>query len=319
MSWKRSLFFLFLLIAVASFYYFKVRQQYSAETPFSFSTESAKMSVLSLAGQESVDHLTLRDTSKESEISFQKTKGHNWRITRPVDYPAEFAIVDGFAALLKLSPRIRQFSTEGLSLSEFGFNAPRLSICISTNQRPNEKCLLIGSDAVAFKGAYAKWIDESKYFLVDANFVAAFDKTLYSVRKKQVFLLTDQEISSVHFRSSEHEYEIKHQRKQWWLEKPLHAGVGIDAVNSILVYLSGIYVKEFLDTELPEHQKFGLKQPARIIEVTSRDGSKQTLIQGREAPGQDAYYAQGSDGRTVLLISFGKLNKLEDAFKALTS
>ena len=319
MSWRKTVLFFLVLLAVAGFYYLKIWRGNPAESTFSLSSDAARSPVHSLAHGKSIIRLTLRDSSKKTEISFSKTNGQKWRITKPIDYPAETAIVEGFSALLKLSPRLRQFSTEGVSLKEFGLDSPHLSICISTNQKPEEKCLWVGSDAPAFKGAYTKWGDESKYFLVDANFVAAFDKSLYSARKKQVFTLTDREIKTVRFRSPDHEYELNHQGKQWWLDKPSHALVGSDAAELIFVSLNGIYVKEFLDAHHPEDQKFGFKQPARIIQITFADGTKQTLIQGSEVPGRDAYYAQGSDGKTPLLISLGKLNKLEAAFKALTS
>lgn len=308
-----------ILGGIVGFYYFRVRQEHPADRSFSFSTESAKSYILSLSDKDFVNHLTIRDTSKKTEISFLKAGEHNWQITKPVDYPAESVFIDGFVSSLKLSPRLRQFPFNGTSVKEFGFDSPQLSVCISTKQLPIERCLLIGSNAVAFNGAYAKWNDEAKYFLVDANLLAAFDKTLYTLRKKQIFTLLDKEITSIQFRSLKREFIIQRKGKQWWLEKPVQAAVGPDAINNLLIYLNGLYVKEFLDNERPDNPKLGLKSRARLIQVKFQDGSEQMLLQGNEAAGRDAYYALGSDGKTVLLVASGKLNKTEDIFKALTA
>jgi len=319
LSWKRTLFFLLILVGVAGLYYFKIRKENPANQTFSLSTESARTYLLTVNQKDSVNHLKIRDSSKKTEIFFQKIKEHDWRITKPIDYPAEPILIDGLVSLLKLSPRLRPFPFEGLSGKEFGFDSPRLSVCVATEQLPIERCLIIGSDAVAFKGAYAKWADESFFFLVDANFLSAFDKTLYALRKKKIFILLEKEVSSIQFQSQKKEFEMKHKGKQWLLEKPVQAIAGPDAIDNLLVYLNGLYVKEFLDDERPDNQKLGFKSPARTVRVKFQDGSEQMLIQGREAPGRDAYYAKGSDGKTVLLVASGKLNKMEDVFKALTS
>jgi len=319
LSWKRTLLFLLVLGGIVSLYYFKVGRERPADRTFSFSTESAKSYILNLNGKDFVDRLILRDASKKTEISFLKIGEHNWRIIKPIDYPAESVFIDGFVSLLKLSPRLRQFPFEGTSAQEFGFDSPQLSVCISTKQISTERCLLVGSNAVAFNGAYAKWNDDAKYFLVDANFLAAFDKTLYALRKKQIFTLLDKEISSVQFRSSKREFVIQHKGKQWLLEKPVEAMAGPDAINNLLLHLNGLYVKEFLDNERLDNPKLGLKSRARLIQVKFQDGSEQMLLQGNEAAGRDAYYAEGSDGKTVFLVASGKLNKTEDTFKALTA
>ncbi len=318
MTWKRTALFFLVFVGVASFYYFKARTQYPSEAVFSFSPESAQATVLAISEKKLVSRLTLRDTSKGTVISFARQGEHTWRIAQPIDYPAESVILDGLVGLLKLTPRMRQLSFEGLQEKEFGFDAPRFSICVSTDFS-KEQCLFIGSDAVIAKGAYAKWNDEAKYFLVDRTFITAFDKTLYSVRKKQIFTLLENEASAVHFQSQKREFEIRRQGKHWVLKKPIEAALGSETVNGLLIRLNDLYVKEFLDDQRSDDPALDLKPGRRVIRVKFQDGSEQILVQGREAVGRDAYFAQGPDGKTVLLVSIGKLDKIEDLFRALVS
>ena len=139
MNWKRTLFFLVILGGIVGFYYFKVRQERPADRSFSFSTESTKTYILSLSDKDFVNHLTIRDTSKKTEISFLKVGEHNWQITRPIDYPAESVFIDGFVSSLKLSPRLRQFPYDETSAKEFGFDSPQIQFALpQKSSRPSD-------------------------------------------------------------------------------------------------------------------------------------------------------------------------------------
>mgnify|MGYP001583376019 CR=1 FL=1 len=320
MSWRRTSFFLAALALTWSVYHFYIHGKPRAtESVFSFSQEPVRPRVLSLNPGELVHRMTIRDVSKESSISFLKLDDQSWRVKEPVDYPAESVMVDGFVSLLKLNPRIRELSFEGLEASEFGFDVPSLSICVATNIRPAQRCLIIGSDAAIAKGAYAKWKDEGRYFLVDQSFLQAFDKTLYSVRKKQVFNLLEKEIESIHRQSEKSAIEIQVQGKQWVLAKPVEAVLGPKAMDDLLIELNHLYVKEFLDDEPSKDSKLGFDPPSRSIQVRFKDDTHQTLILGREASRKDAYYARSDESGTILLISSGKVRQIERAFDALVS
>ncbi len=317
MSWERTSVLLLVVIALAAFYFVKIKRP--SENAFSLATEAAKSRILSLSENETITGISLSDAAKGTKLSLSRSKDQSWRLVEPIDYPAESVVVDGLVSLLKLYPRIRSLSFEGLSLQEFGFDAPRLSICVVTDLKADERCLVIGSDAAVAQGAYAKWNNEAKYFLVDSQFITAFDKTLYSLRKKQIFTPLENDITLIQFRTAKSEFEIKHQGKEWMLEKPSKAIIGNDMMNELLLHLNNVFVKEFLDTARAENRKLGLQPGERLIRVAFQDGLEQKLIQGKESPGRDAYYALGEDGKTVFLVSLGKLDKIDQVFRKLIS
>lgn len=318
MNWKRTLFFVAALSALSFFYYAKLYQKPSSNPVHSFSVEAVPRYVLELAKDDFVENLSLYDQSKATTISFEKDDNGHWRIVSPVPFPAEPLIVDGFITLLKLTPRSRHLLMNQLDPKDFGFDEPHLKICIGiSDQKP--RCLLIGSNSAIGQGAYAKWDDEESYFLVEEVFVKSFDKTLYSVRKKQIFSLLDDEIASIHFESSKKEIDILHEGKFWTLKKPIESAIGNQTMNMLLTELNGLYVKEFLDGEETSKLKSQLKQALRTIRVNFRNRYEQVLIQGQEANGRDAYYARLSEPETLFLVSKGKLNHLEEAFSKLGS
>jgi hypothetical protein len=312
LSRKKTAVLFFIFILISGFYYLKVGKFSSGF--FSQAPEAARSRILPLDSEETIERMTLKDHEEDTEISLRQISNHEWRIEKPVHYPAESLVVDGLASLLRLTPRSRQLSMEKAGTAELGFESPRLEICVSTNRR-KERCLEIGSEAAIVKGGYAKWEDESKYFLVNRNFLDAFDKTLYSLRKKQIFDLLDKEINEIQFRSQNKERFLKRQGKNWVLYKPKEMGLASDSIDNLMVLLNGLYVKGFLDGQ--DQSTLGLESSREAVRIIFKDGSKQTLTWGSEALGLDAYYALDSEDKTVLLISRGKINEMIEKFDHL--
>jgi hypothetical protein len=322
LSWKRTLALLLILGGLATFYFIKVKTQKKpaptrgAEIS-SGETTNPDLYVLNLKEKEEINRFQLHDFSKKTAFYFEKKNEKLWQLTKPVNYPGEFLIIDGFTRLLKLSPRFRELDFKGLKNEEFGFDRPKYKICVSTNVTSKEKCLLIGEEAVAGGGRYAKWEDEHEFFIVGNDFVSVFDKSLYSVRKKQIFDLLENPIHLIQSQGSMFELEIRRQGKLWLLEKPKQAMIGPDAMNALLVQMAGLFVKEFVDGEDWQNSKFGLKKPAQVLRVLFENKSEEVLMCGNEVFGREAFYCRTSADATVFLISSGKLDKVKQASKSI--
>ncbi|OGW80819.1 MAG: hypothetical protein A3G33_06330 [Omnitrophica bacterium RIFCSPLOWO2_12_FULL_44_17] len=319
MSWKRTILLLVLLVLLIIVYNQKILWKPSVEEPDSYRVKSKSAFILELPERHVITRIKLsRGNDKNSEMTLEKKGDHKWWIAHPVEYPAESLIADGFVSLLKLSGRIRELSFEGLAESEFGFDQPRLKICMSTSPEGAERCLAIGSQGAIVKGAYAKWNDEQKFFIVNENFLAAFDKSLYALRKKRVFDFSDEsEIQVIRIRDQSNEYKIKRDGKSWFLIEPAEMMIGSDPVSKFLQDLNVLYIKEFIDDMKWRAEEYGLTRPVCIVRLVFKDRSKKTLIVGKEAPGRDAYYAKMEDLDQVFLLSYSKFNEIQEVFKSL--
>ncbi len=315
MSSKRTLVFILIVVVLAIFYYAKLYKPTTG--PMSaFSPEVAQSFILDVPAHDNVNRLSLYDKSKDSTIVFEKDSKNTWHIVSPVHFPAEPLIVDGFVTLLRKTPRLRPLSAHEVDLKDFGFDQPNLKICVGVSQH-KDRCLLIGGKSVIGQGAYAKWEHETAYFLVEEIFLKSFDKTLYSVRRKQIFHLLEDEISEIHFESGKNKINLVHSGKQWTLRGRFEATIAPQIPSQLLLELSSLYVKEFLDDKNPDELKSKLKSPARTIRIVFRDGSEQVLLQGKSAQGRDAYFARFNEPETVFLVSRGKLDHLEETFSAI--
>ena len=315
MSWKRTVVLFVFLIALALFYFFEIQKGHFNFQVFSLSPEPPALRILNISREETVHELEIRHGEEGDRFVLRRDEGGKWNLEEPIRYPAEPLIVDGLMTLLRLTPRARELPFEESQAEELGFQKPKLTICLAAGGELDKKCLWIGTDAAIIKGAYAKWQDEDRYFLVDEDFLKAFDKSLYSLRKKQIFNLIGRDISSIQFRSSHFEALIENKGSQWFSKKPAEATLGASAVGELLTALSGLYVKEFLDTEPKSDKKYGFHKPKRIIRVTFQDGTEATLIQGAEVGGRAAYYVKMQNEETLFLVSIEKLNQIEDHFR----
>jgi len=320
LSILRTLLFLLVLALVAGFYYVKVHHPPAANPKIAFTPEPTPVTVLSLKSEDRLDRLSIHHLSQQSRIVFQRETGNRWNIVQPVVYPSESLIVNGMESLLKMMPRIRPLSAEGISPADFGFDHPQFSICVTSSGRQAERCLVIGSEAAIGEGSYAKWEDEETYFRVNQPFVNAFDRSLYSVRKKQIFNLLEENLISLRFRTASEDILLKREDKRWMLEKPARAMIGSSAMHSVLADLNGLFVREFLDGESVGDPKFGLKPAQCVIGAVFENGTRETLIQGSPASGKNAYYVRTDDDReTVSLVSKKKLDEIHQAFKTLAA
>ena len=320
MSQVRTFLLFVILGGIVFLYYQKVKKTpevISSASVSPFQNESAASYILSLKGGETIKTLKLEDSLERSEIWLEQLSEHKWQIKRPVNDRAESVVIDGFTSLLKLAPRTREISFQGVNPKEFGFDRPGFKVCVATNQSEKERCLLIGEKAVVGDGLYAKWEHEPKFFVINKQFVEVFDQSLYALRKKQIFHVLDQTIESVFFRSQTRELEIRREGKSWFLSKPRQSMAGPDSVSRLMTQLNGLFVKEFLDRENWRNSKLGLKPPVKMVRIRFRDGSEQSLFLGREAAGREAYYGYLESRAVVVLISSGKFNKIEQIFSEL--
>lgn len=317
MSAKRTFLAAFLLVAVSVLYFTRVYQPSGSDRPLAITPEPAAERVFSLDRDDVVISLSVKNADDQSDIVFQRIGNEQWQIAKPVSYPAESMIVAGMLGLLNMMPRIRSLAFDGLAEHDFGFDQPTMKICVSTERKSEERCLLVGSKTVIGNGAYAKWADEPKYFIVGEKFLDAFSASLYTFRQKRIFNLLDQDTTEIRYRSEGGFFVLKRVGENWTLVKPIEAVLGRESVNELLTVLDHLYVKEFLDGESPENPKLGLQKPRRVLRVQVQHGARQDLIQGAAALGRNAYYARILETKAIVLISKSKLDAIDRAIRAL--
>ena len=332
MSWKRTFFLFLIFISIVLFYYYRADRSTVLSKPSLLSPDSAgpQKPILELNLAEEIHQLSFNLSEPKSGLnpSAERKENENpervvleyegekkWRIVHPVSAPAEAVVADGLTSVLRLMPRVRELSFQSSSARDYGLDRPRQKICVEYGQK--ERCLLIGSQGAILKGIYAKWEHEDQFFLASSELFNAFDRTLYSLRAKQVLSFEANEIRSLQVRRAERELLLLHEGNHWILKKPDSSIIGPETVQVVFSKLTHLYAKDFVDGVTSKDPKLGFQTPSCVIRLSFSDGSRQTLVRGSEASGLDAYYVENSERGAVFLVSIGKFSELERALEAI--
>lgn len=265
--------------------------------------------------------LQVQNILKNETVTMEKKDGE-WVLVYPVSYPAETIAVEGLVAALKLSARARHLLPEK-DWDEYGLLKPNIKIGIETEQGKGRRYLYVGDDSPVGPFVYARWEGEEEYFLIQRDLKRAFDRTVYSLRQKQVFRVPLNEVTKMRIRSMDQEYEVEKREEGWyWLEpipllgKPLQKKY----VDQIVTQYGDLFVKEFLDNEKksPDELGFGILSP--WIKLWGRDKAKnlEQITIGQELPDRDSFVVEREGEKTYFLVARENVRKLFQIFETMS-
>lgn len=293
-------------ILALSFYYwysgFRAREKSSENL--------ASKKILSLDGGDEVGSILL-EWKDRSTIGLVR-EGARWWVSQPRRYPADDLIVDGLVSALTATTWERMFERSEIQLQDMGLEAPaqRVSMDLSSQGASPRKSLLIGQEAPAGQYVYVMWEDGSRVFMVHNQFARAFDKSLYSLRKKRVFDLASDQIYAVDVALQEKSFTLVKWNNRWWAVNGESFRADPAAVEGYVSDLAGLYVKDFLDDLNPKNPDLGLHPAKFAITLTDFAGSSYTVRIGKENKEREAFYGLKEGEDVALLLPSYRLQEM---------
>lgn len=298
------------------------------------------MKVMPLDEKSPVRWLQVQNLIKNETVTLEK-KNEEWLMIYPVKYPAETVAVQGLITALKLSGRARRLLPEK-DWEEYGLLKPNIKIGIQTEEGKARRYLYLGDDSPVGPFAYARWEGEEEYFLIQRDLKRAFDRTVYSLRLKQVFRVPLKDVSKMRVRSMDQEYEVEKRADGWyWLEpipllgKPLAKRY----VDQIVSQYGDLFVKEFLDDEKKSKEElgFGILSPwiklwgrnptvsARsqdpegpVLAGTDKNKAAEQITIGQELAARDSFIARREGENGYFLVARENVRKLFQIFETMS-
>ncbi len=305
--------FTFLFLAVAALY---VRLN-PATMPGISDPSNVPLRVLPLLNDGGIQWMQIQNLDKKETVTLQKKDG-KWRISFPISSPADPMMTEGLATALKLSSKARRLFPER-DWDEYGLLKP--SIKIGVEAEPGQRrYLYLGDRSPVGKFVFARWEGEKEYFLVQADLKKAFERSLYSLRLKQIFQTPLNEINKIHIRTLNADYEIYKKGQNWfWMEPIPILGKSVPKKQSdeMLAAIADLYVKDFLDKEQASRQDLGFSIASPSVKLWGGSASAEVLKIGREDGTQDAYYGSKENGKTVFLVARGNIRALFQMMETL--
>ncbi len=315
MNFKTTLIIIVLLIGIGGAYYL-----FFQESPDDASTDEKPM-IHQVYG-------VTRDTVQQVEISFADTAYQNlklkkdgtgnWQLTKPIQVDADSEKVNQVLDDI-LNKRIKQ-TLEVPELTQYGLEAPSITLSLSTNGGAPAATFLIGKKTINFS-VYAKEKSEARVFLIESSALDDLTKSATDLRDRSMIKFDTETVSVIQLQQHDSGSVIHCEKRDntWHVVHPVEAKADTQEIETLLSELRILKVSTFeadgADANVSAQlEKYGLDTPriqARITDTsntyTLHIGSAGTVDTGTQGQvyvkaslHQDAIYTVSEDVYNLL-------------------
>ena len=263
-------------------YYFEVRQGKTRlaeeeRARLLFQVEPSRISALRLGPAGGNPMALVRD-------------GH-WRLTEPIQSPADEFVLRGLLAALAGLKTERQVEAAAQDLRPYGLDQPTLHVAFEAEGRWHT--VRIGAKTAVGDHFYASSDEEARVVLVAASQEAALNKSLLDLRGKEPFTLTSEEIDRIEISRSAGAFVLtRSEGKGWQASGDPARKIKTAKVESLLKRLSSLRASRFVEAAEAARAKLGLKPPRVRLTLSAKE-RRETLLVGTPGPNRGIYAKSG--------------------------
>jgi hypothetical protein len=274
----------------------------------------------------------LRVTAGEVAYALQK-EGDGWRLSEPVNYPADKATVESLLSALR-NLKARSFVAEEISdPSRYGFNAPDARAVVVSEQGGSHELLIghaAGGDEHFARSAASQAVAKVEQKIVDDLVKQPDqlrDKKLFTFDRDavhQIVVEIDGSESMALQRRDEtasEEDDPSATEETWELVRPRQANAKKWKVRSLVSRLEYLKADSFVEAEPTELAPYGLDAPQQRLRLLDETGSILAELRVGDAANDEEYFVQTSARPAVFRLQKSRLDDLaskpEDVAEAL--
>ncbi len=246
-----------------------------------------------------------RKEEKEGEL-----KKETWRMTEPVDAPADSTTVSDLLFGLSRLNATRLVAETPSDLQPYGLDEPRIRATITLkaegDKPPVQHVLLIGSPVEPDEGSHARLGDGDLVFVVDTRTVNLLESELrdhtvlkFDAGKADTLSLTWADGGKL---------ELANQKpagkplKEWTVTGGSELKPDTGKVRDLVSFLANLRADRFAQYTGDLKPEYGMEQPALTIEVkVESESTPKTLRVGAAAEGDKRYVASDASGAVGLI------------------
>lgn len=313
MKFARTFVISLLFIAAVAIYFVQrgIDQDIKAIMPDEVSRD------FSLDANEKIVRIEIINHLEAKNISLDLTDGE-WTITAPILAQADKLTAKGFAAALRFASKQTRLRPEK-DWGEYGLEKPQLEVFLETDKK-KKRTLALGALTPVGKAAYARWTSERGYMLLPLELKEVFESSLYALREKRVFQMPPEKIRKIYIEMGSHTYEWKKDGEKWYWFEPIGKfgkEFPTDRAELVLKILSGLYAKEFMDSNEEPNETLGFYIIHDRIRLEDDAEGEEVLHFGNEVPSRDGYYGMKEKDGIVFLVERGKIYQLLDLLREI--
>jgi hypothetical protein len=228
--------------------------------------------------------------------------GSDWRLEAPVAAAADGSTLESLLTTLESLRSDAEVSATGELSVDYGLDAPRFVISITSEGGAPPVKLEIGEKVPAESSLYARLAGAPRVFTIASYIEASFDKKPFDFRDRDLLKVRRDAIRTLEIQGPEGRYALARDDKgEWAFTAPLSARAGRWAVDSLLGTLEALRIESIAADDAGDPKPFGLSSPSRLVKVGLADGNTKTLEIGSETP-EKKWNARLAGSTFVVLI-----------------
>lgn len=233
-------------------------------------------------------------------------KGEEWRLTEPIDTPADPQAMNEILHYFDQAQRIGALPASPEQWAEFGLEKPSLRVKVTSAEK-TDVAFNIGVDAPVYGEAYAALNGEKDYFTVSGELKKNLSRKVDALRDRSLLPFNANEATTVTlFVKAETPIQMVKEDATWRLLEPIRDKADQSAVEEVVHTVQLTKAADFIDTDTLQLQKYGLDVPTVVAQFESSGpgGTRNaTLTLGRQIDEQGkSYYAKRSDLPSIFVV-----------------
>lgn len=254
---------------------------------------------------------------KSGNMELEK-RGADWRMTKPVEAPAEKTEVE--TLLGKLAPlRADKFvDDKPADIKKYSLDKPWVQVGLWTANSKRPTTLFIGKKSQTDTGkVFAMTSAEKPVFLLPDTILTDLKKSPNDLRRKNVVDIAKDDVTRVSLKNKQGSFGIEKSGDAWKLFQPSQAKADGGTVDTLLYAVQDLKADEFIDKPQPD-QAYGLNTPQVEVAVTTKAATTKLLLGKRTADSLNVFAKVDGESTvyrvpTSIVDSLNKgLNELRD-------
>ena len=217
--------------------------------------------------------------SSHGLVKIVKTPEKQWKLVKPIEYPADESAVRSLVTGLVDLKINRSLKPGEVKPAEYGLDKPKLSVVVETKDGARRE-LKLGSKA-ALGADRAVSVGDGRILLCSDTLSGDLEKGLDGWRSHRVVELFPDQLASVEITAGKDHIQAVRDGQLWKLLQPVKDLADRDHIRNLVSGLNTLKVEQFLDSSADLHE-LGLDKPRyRVVLVRSKGAKPVELDFGR--------------------------------------
>lgn len=265
--------------------------------------------------KEQVEKLEI--VSPEETIVVTKEADGNWKLTQPLDTPADQGKMNVLLWDLH-GLKVKEFIAEKTEeVTAYGLDSPTWRILLWEKGKDSPLTLSVGKEAEGKDGHYAKVEFKDPIYLLAQKDVQNITKTSFDLRDKRILPFELEAVAKLQLKSPERTLLLEKDGEEWKVIQPEKATSSAWKVKGVLNKIRNL---EFVQILSPSSstEDYGFATPAADITLWGKDGKiLGRLVIGKALEGEELHYARGTADGQIYTIKGEFLKDLPTEISAL--